>query len=82
MGLLHPCQFGGVVFNLTEDAGSWLVHLVKAEWTALRTTSQKGSRGKAFEIWQREVLRSLELKENPLEITSREVVLEETRRSD
>ena len=48
----------------------------------LRTTSQKGLSSKPFEIWQREVLRSLELKGNPLKITRREVVLGEMRRSD
>jgi len=31
-GLLHPCQFGGVHQNSTEDAGSYLTHLVHVGW--------------------------------------------------
>jgi len=30
--LLHPCQFGGVHQNSTEDRGSYLTHLVRAGW--------------------------------------------------
>ena len=30
--LLHPSQFGGVHQNSTEDAGSYLIHLVRAGW--------------------------------------------------
>ena len=29
-GILHPCQFGGVRQNSTEDAGIYLIHLVHA----------------------------------------------------
>jgi len=37
--LLHPCQFGGVRQNSTEDAGSYLTHLVRAGWTKGYKTS-------------------------------------------
>ena len=38
-GLLHPCQFGGVRQNSTEDAGTYLVHLVRAGWSRGLKTS-------------------------------------------
>jgi len=37
--ILHPCQFGGVRQNSTEDAGSYLTHLMRAGWTKGYKTS-------------------------------------------
>ena len=38
-GILHPCQFGGVRQNSTEDAGIYLTHLVRAGWAKGLKTS-------------------------------------------
>jgi hypothetical protein len=38
-GILHPCQFGGVRQNSTEDAGVYLTHLVRAGWAKGMKTS-------------------------------------------
>ena len=38
-GILHPCQFGGVHQNSTEDAGIYLTHLVHAGWAKGLKTS-------------------------------------------
>src|SRR6202023_2677312 len=37
--ILHPCQFGGVRQNSTEDAGTYLTHLVRAGWAKGLKTS-------------------------------------------
>ena len=37
--ILHPCQFGGVCQNSTEDAGIYLTHLVHAGWAKGLKTS-------------------------------------------
>jgi len=38
-GILHSCQFGGVCQNSTEDAGVYLMHLVRAGWAKGLKTS-------------------------------------------
>jgi hypothetical protein len=38
-GVLHPNQFGGVRQNSTEDAGCFLLHVVRAGWQAGLKTS-------------------------------------------
>ena len=38
-GILHPCQFGGVRQNSTEDTGIYLTHLVCAGWAKGLKTS-------------------------------------------
>ena len=38
-GILHPCRFGGVRQNSTEDAGIYLTHLVHAGWAKGLKTS-------------------------------------------
>src|SRR4029077_12887106 len=38
-GILHPCQFGGVRQNSTEDAGVFLTHIVRAGWAKGKVTS-------------------------------------------
>jgi hypothetical protein len=38
-GAFEPMQFGGVVQHSTEDAGTYLTHLVRAGWAMGRQTS-------------------------------------------
>ena len=37
--ILHPCQFGGVRQNSTEDAGAFLTHVIRVGWQQKKVTS-------------------------------------------